>query len=225
MTSAARLSSAIFRQWQPAPRSPIDGRFYEAEWTSVSQEQGLSTLDAYLSAVRTVAFSDLNGRLMLARLPFLKCSDTHYGLLARDLPGGQDAAVEAQEHLESLLRRRERGFTEMQVTGELRSLSAVHSTWTEEMCLSVARTAGTFRLSQAGNVGLAEWETVRVPSRTALLQSALDEGGGRVSVEAVCDRIEAVYGRRPSRGDLSSLGMHVGSRLDGEWVVLAEVTG
>lgn len=59
-----------------------------------------------------------------------------------------------------------------------------------------------------------------MPTRLELARAALAESEGRVSTEAVMARIEANFGQRPTRATLAGIAMHLGARLDGEWIVL-----
>lgn len=157
------------------------------------------------------------GRLL--RPPFLKCAPQRWGLLARDLPGGVDVIPEALEHVEAVLSRRQRGLASRQVRVEIAQLSKAHAEWTAEMCLSVLRADSRFRLSLSGNVGLAEWESVRVPSRVEIVRQCMDQGAGRVTVEAIQDRISAIYGSAPDRVTVGQIANRFGGRLEGDVVV------
>lgn len=86
--------------------------------------------------------------------------------------------------------------------------------------MSVVRNDSRFRMSISGNVGLADWESVRVPTRAELVKQCMEEGNGRVTVEAIQDRIAAVYGVAPERLHLGQYANRFGGRLDGEWVVV-----
>jgi hypothetical protein len=176
--------------------------------------------DELLSRAReAMDFQELHARFTMLRAPFLKCDEDTWGLTERDLPGGSEAADAAIEHIETVLQRRERGLTAHQVQRQIQTLSESHAQWTQAMCLSVLRASPALRLSHGGNVGLSEWETVRVPSRTDLIASCLDEGGGRVSLDAIQARIEALYGSRPTRADVTGMAAKVRGRMAGEWVL------
>jgi hypothetical protein len=155
---------------------------------------------------------------MLNRPPFLQVGKGEWGLLSRDLPGGVDAMAEGLDELEAVLERRERGLSAKFVLKEISRLSAAHAQWSREMCLTVARGDPRFRTTIAGNVGLAEWESVRVPSRIDLLGEVLDKCSGRVSIQAVQDRIEALYGAPITRVQMGLYANRFGGRLSGEWL-------
>ncbi len=156
---------------------------------------------------------------LFARPQFVRTSADEIGLLDRDVPGGASAIADAIEHVEGVLERRDRGLSAFHVHEEVRGLSADHARWTEELTYSVLRSDGRFRASQSGAVGLASWESVRVPTRLELARAALEEAGGRVSVEAIMARIEAHFGARPTRATLAGIAMHLGAGLDGDWIV------
>jgi superfamily I DNA/RNA helicase/mRNA-degrading endonuclease RelE of RelBE toxin-antitoxin system len=173
-----------------------------------------------LRKLRTVTDFNLPnviGRLL--RPPFVKCGPQLWGLLVRDLPGGAEGIPEALDEIEDVLTRRERGLTAVQVHAQVSQLSKEHAAWTEEMCLSLLRGDSRFRLSLSGNVGLADWETVRVPTRVDIVRTCMEEGSGHVTVEAIQDRIAAIYGSAPERIAIGQLANRFGGSLDGEFVV------
>ncbi|MFT3770136.1 MAG: 3'-5' exonuclease [Minicystis sp.] len=167
---------------------------------------------------KKTSVADTTVNLCLTRPQFLRCSADRFGLTERDLPGGAEARAEAAEHVATLLEHRERGLGAMQLWAEVARLGPAHAQWTPEMCLSVLRGDARFRLSQAGAVGLASWESVRVPARRELVGQCLEEAGGRVSVEAVQRRIEAYYGEAPGRVSIGQMANRFGAVLRGEWI-------
>lgn len=158
---------------------------------------------------------------LLNRPPFLKVKKRTFGLFSRDLPGGVEAMTDALDELEAVLERRQRGLSAKFVHKEVTKLSSVHAQWTVEITLAVVRSDPRFRLTISGNVGLATWDSVRVPSRADIVQEALGRGEGRVSVAAIQDRIEALYGSRPERIHLGQLANRFGARLDGDDLVIS----
>ncbi len=185
----------------------------------------LGTDELLETAAKSIDFQDLHARASLMKPPFVRIDSETVGLVERDLPGGADAIAEATEQLEAVLQRRGRGLTAHQVRSEVATLSAAHTQWTQDMCLSVIRGDPTFRLSRSGNVGLSEWDTVNVPTRVELFKKSLEEGGGRVTIEAVQTRIEAIYGARPPRSDLGWMAFNAGAKLEGDWVVAKPASG
>ncbi len=166
-----------------------------------------------------VAATDFALTQIFMRPQFVRLDGQRYGLLERDVPGGPAAVSEALDHIEALLRRRDRGLSLHHLLEQATSLTPDHASWTRELLHSLLRADGRFRLSQSGAVGLAEWESTRVPTRLMLVRSALEEAEGRVSIEALMDRIEANYGERPLRTSLATIAVHVGAGMDGEWMV------
>lgn len=164
--------------------------------------------------------SDITLVGLLNRPPFLKTEKRKWGLLARDLPGGVDAMTEALDEVEATLERRQRGLSAKFVQKEVARLSSAHAAWTAEMCLSVLRSDPRFRLAISGNVGLSSWESTRVPSRLELVREAVERAEGRVSIAALQDRIDALYGKKPTRVQIGALANRFGARLEGEWLVL-----
>jgi superfamily I DNA/RNA helicase/mRNA-degrading endonuclease RelE of RelBE toxin-antitoxin system len=163
--------------------------------------------------------SEFGIQTVFNRPQFVRLDEDRIGLLSRDVPGGAAAIAEAADHMEAVLARRARGLSDVHAHDEIVGLSSEHATWTRLLTISVLRSDGRFRFNQSGAVGLATWDSTRVPTRLELLRNALDEAAGRVSVEAITARIAAHYGDRPSRGGLVNLGIGVGASLDGEWVV------
>lgn len=166
-----------------------------------------------------VGFSGLTLQAVLIKPHFVKVDDDRIGLLDRDVEGGPAAIAEALDQLESVLDRRGRGLSAFHAHEEVRGLSKAHAQWTVALTMSLVRTDTRFRTSLSGAVGLSGWESTRVPTRLDLVRTALDEGEGRVSIDALMARLEAHYGEVPTRGTLGAITMHVGAGLDGEWMV------
>lgn len=179
----------------------------------VSKDELFAKLRARLGA------SPLTLQALLAKPGFVRVDDDRVGLLDRDVPGGAEAIAEALDQLEAILDRRGRGLSSHHASAEVRQLSLPHEAWTEALMMSLVRGDGRFRTSRSGAIGLSAWESTRVPTRQELLRAALDEASGRVSVEAVCDRIEAYFGDRPTRGTLGGMAAASGASLDGGWIV------
>lgn len=153
------------------------------------------------------------------RPQFVRVDADRIGLLARDVPGGTAAITEAGDHVEALLARRGRGLADVHVHAEIVGLSNDHEKWTVPLTMSVLRSDGRFRSNKSGAVGLMEWEGIRMPTRLELIRGALDDAGGRVSIEAALARLEAHYGELPTRTSLIWMAHNAGARPDGEWLV------
>ncbi|MBX3232512.1 MAG: hypothetical protein KIT84_16175 [Labilithrix sp.] len=184
-------------------------------------------VDAGEPVARGVLVTKLGSRLgaseiaiaqVFTRPQFVRVDRERIGLLARDVPGGASAIAEAAAHVEAVLARRERGLSEVHAHEEVRALSPDHARWTAELTMSGLRADGRFRFSTSGALGLATWESTRVPTRLELVRNSLAEAGGRVSAEAVLARIEAYYGDRPSRSGLLSLASNIQASVDGDWL-------
>jgi hypothetical protein len=155
---------------------------------------------------------------VFTRPQFVRVDADRIGLLARDVPGGASAIAEAGDHLEAVLARRDRGLSEHHAHAEVIGLSRDHASWSCPLMVSVLHADGRFRFNQSGAIGLATWDSTRVATRLELLRNALDESGGRVSVDAVVARIEAHYGESPTRAVLGGIANHVGASIDGDWI-------
>jgi hypothetical protein len=160
-----------------------------------------------------------NGVHVLLRPMFVRVDAVRIGLLSRDVPGGDAAIALAAEHMERILEHRGYGMSQVHACREVSSLSASHAQWSPELTLSVLRADGRFRSSRSGALGLASWESTRVPTRLELVRQALDAHDQRVSVEEVLSVIESVHGERPSRATLAGLAFSLGASLSGEWLV------
>ncbi|MFN7698895.1 MAG: UvrD-helicase domain-containing protein [Deltaproteobacteria bacterium] len=176
--------------------------------------------DELVARIRVrIGISDFAINQAFTRPQFVRMDLDRVGLLDRDVLGGQPAIDEARDEIAAILERRGRGLSMFHVHEELVRLSAVHAEWNQEVSYSVLHGDPRFRFSTSGAVGLAAWESTRVPTRLELVRSALEESGGRVSVEAITARIEAHYGEPIGRGFLASIAMKLGASLAGEWVV------
>ncbi|HMY18314.1 MAG TPA: DNA-directed RNA polymerase subunit alpha C-terminal domain-containing protein, partial [Polyangium sp.] len=193
---------------------------YHDELLRILRERGGPMLREELIAELSKKTTARSGTIamFLSRPPFLVCDEHRVGLYERDLPGGAQALAEALEHIARILERRERGLGAAQAKTEISRLSQTHALWPLEMCMSVLRGDPRFRLSQSGAVGLAHWDTVRVPSRAEIVRECLQEADGRVTIEAVQRRIEAYYGAAPERITLGQMANRFGAVLRGEWL-------
>ncbi|MDQ3030944.1 MAG: AAA family ATPase [Myxococcota bacterium] len=178
--------------------------------------------DDLIAAIRErIGVSDFALTQALGRPQFVRVDAERVGLLERDVPGGADALAEATDQVASVLGRRDRGLSAHHAHEEVRVLSSHHARWSEQLTFSVLHGDARFRFSQSGAVGLASWDSTRVPTRFELIRNALRESDGRVSLEALGARIEAHYGERPSRATLISIAAQSGARVDGEWMLIA----
>lgn len=171
-----------------------------------------------------IGVSDFAVTQVLGRPQFVRVDLDRVGLVERDVPGGLGAIVEAADHVAALLDRRNRGLSSFHLHQEVAQLSEVHATWNQVMTYSVLHADPRFRFNQSGAIGLASWESTRVPTRLELARNALAESAGRVSVEAVISRIEAHYGERPegdrsARALVGNLAMHLNANLAGDWLI------
>jgi superfamily I DNA/RNA helicase len=178
----------------------------------------LERLEAQLGASE-IALNQVFGRPQFVRL-----GEDRIGLRSRDIPGGEAAAQEAADLIASVLTRREIGLSAWQAHAEVALLSAQHGRWHRDLTLSVLRNDDRFRLNQAGSIGLAIWESTRVPTRLEMLRSALEASHGTVSVEALEAKIAAHYGEPPTRASMAGMANQLGAALDGEWIRKPEAT-
>jgi hypothetical protein len=175
--------------------------------------------DELVTRIRArIGITDLAISQALTRPQFVRVDLDRIGLLDRDVPGGQPAVDEARDEIAAILERRGRGLSMFHVHEELARLSAVHAEWNQEVSYSVLHGDPRFRFSQSGAVGLASWESTRVPTRLELVRSALEESGGRVSVEAITARVEAHYGDSITRAALAGIAAQLGAGVAGEWI-------
>ena len=119
--------------------------------------------------MRTVGVREATLSMVFAKPPFLLMGADRVGLIARDVPGGVGGIPLAAERVAEELEDLKRGLGGAELAKIVHPLSAAHQQWTPEMCLSVLRGDSRFRLSLSGGVGLADWDTARVPSRKDLL--------------------------------------------------------
>jgi superfamily I DNA/RNA helicase/mRNA-degrading endonuclease RelE of RelBE toxin-antitoxin system len=176
--------------------------------------------DEIVSRIRArIGITDLAINQAITRPEFVRVDLDRIGLVERDVPGGQAAIDEARDEAATLLERRDRGLSIFHVHEEVSRLSAAHEQWTRELTSSILHGDPRFRFSQSGAMGLASWESTRVPTRLELVRSALEEAGDRVSVEAITARVEAHYGEPIGRGFLASIAAKLGASLAGEWIV------
>jgi len=166
----------------------------------------------------TLGATDIALAQVFTRPQFVRLGEDRVGLRQRDVPGGESAIQEATDLVAAVLGRREVGLSAWQAHQEVRTLSPAHESWHRDLTMSLLRNDERFRLNQSGSVGLAVWETTRVPTRLEIVRAALAAAGGAVTVEALEARIAAHYGEPPLRGTIASMANQLGAALDGDWV-------
>ena len=79
---------------------------------------------------------------------FLRCGPKLWGLLARDLPGGERARAEAVERTIRVVRRSRGPHKLRELTADIQRHSKAHESWTPEMMRSVLRTDERLRVTE-----------------------------------------------------------------------------
>lgn len=153
------------------------------------------------------------------RRPFVLLDGDTIGLFPRDVPGGEERATHVLGALHEWLLAEERGLATGELARFLRDLGDLAKDYTPRVLRAVARLDGRFRLSVAGAIGLAEWESVRVPTQRAMLEALLRDGDGGVAIETARARISTSGGEPISRTQLAALAGSMGARFEGERVV------
>jgi hypothetical protein len=176
-----------------------------------------STLRERASARRAVA--ELAFAMLLQRPPFVEVAPDRIGLLARDVPGGVEAARRATDALVATLDARGCGMSLVEALRRLRASEPVYAAWTESMLRSVCLQDARLQTTAARAVGLSDWESLRMPTRREVFAQALADGGGRAAVAVVLSKIEALYGESMPRSGVAVTAWHVGARLEGDELV------
>lgn len=201
--------------------SDESGRIHVKEALRSVLDQGggpMARRDLLTSARDRAGASETTLGLAVSKLPFVRLSGDRVGLLDRDLPGGTDSVLTLTDRLEGWLTERNEGATSFEILRQLEAWGIPTQDWCDETVLSVVRSDPRFRLSQSGNVGLADWDSVRVPSRLKILEDLLGASTGRVAVDEIQRAIEARYGKPVDRATLAGMANRVGAGLAGEWV-------
>ncbi|MBX3230659.1 MAG: hypothetical protein KIT84_00465 [Labilithrix sp.] len=170
-----------------------------------------------LAKVRGV--SDNTWNMMRMKRPFLLLDGGTLGLYPRDVPGGEARSDRVLGALYEWLHAEQRGMPGPEVGRFVTELGDVAEGITPRMLRSLARIDGRFRLSVSGAIGLAEWDSVRVPTQAEALEALLDEGSGSVAVETVRANICTATGEPLPRSQLVNLAISVGARVAGDVVV------
>jgi hypothetical protein len=178
--------------------------------------------DLLASVRERAAAVDTTFALILQGPQFIRPSHGIVGLRDRDLPGGEEAARRAADHLVAALGERGRGLSARQAHLAVTKLSALHARWTEAMTLSCLRCDPRLRRSGAGAVGLSMWGSVRMPSHREVLQEGLAQGGGRMRIAILQKRITALRGKPLSKMAVWALAHKTGVSVQGEWIVPKE---
>lgn len=170
-----------------------------------------------LAKLRGVSANAWN--MMRMKRPFLLLDGGMLGLYPRDVPGGEARSNRVLGALYEWLHAEQRGIPGAEVGRFVTELGDVAEDITPRMLRSLARIDGRFRLSVSGAIGLAEWDSVRVPTQAEMLESLLEEGGGSVAVETVRARIVTGSGEPIPRPSLVTIAISVGARVVGDLVV------
>jgi Bacterial RNA polymerase, alpha chain C terminal domain/Sigma-70, region 4 len=181
----------------------------------------LSDADLRERVVQRTAVSDLAWSSLAtgARGGVIRVDDGAFGLVDRDVPGGEAALVEAEDVLVTALRGRDTGLSLPQACAALVEANDQFRAYTAALVHALARRSTRLRTSHNGAVGLVEWDDVRVPGVRAMLRQALSELGGRVPIDVFVARVAALHGTRPTRPVLASLAISSGARVRGEVIV------
>lgn len=175
--------------------------------------------DARKSLVRLRGVSTNAWNMMRMKRPFLLLDGGTIGLYPRDVPGGEARLNRVLGTLYEWLNVEQRGMPGPEVERFIAELGDVAEGITPRLLRSVARMDGRFRLSVSGAIGLAEWDSVRVPTQAEMLEALLNEGGGTVSVEAARTRISTAGGDPLPRPQLANLAISIGARVAGDLIV------
>lgn len=134
-------------------------------------------------------------RMYLSSSPaIVQWRDRQWGLVARDLPGGERAFEEAAALLENALEERTHGMTARELGAFAQGLGAPYCDWPIETLQSVARASPALRLSQGGSIGLRNWPDELIPSRKSVIVDVIERNGGRVSSDEVKRELEQRFG-------------------------------
>ncbi|MDP3277827.1 MAG: DNA-directed RNA polymerase subunit alpha C-terminal domain-containing protein [Deltaproteobacteria bacterium] len=191
----------------------------------LGQAAGPLPIETLLERARSQrAIGQFTLQMILGREPFVELQPGIIGLLARDLPGGPSAAADATQWIVEMLETRACGLSLANALSRLQSHAELYDPWTPTMLRSVCRHDDRIHSNVSGALGLAEWDDVRMPTRTELFTRALSEPGGRASVRALSAQVEALYGEPLSRRSLTAMAWHHGASIAGDDIVAASVS-
>lgn len=165
----------------------------------------------------TVLEAAVNGTL--AARPFVQVDRKCWGLIQRDLPGGERALTKAEQKIKGALLRTGRGMT-IRAALDLVARNGGHSSgWSKEMVISAIRVDKDFKLDRRGAIGLAEWNDTRVEGYGEFLQHLIRELPEPTSIVAVLERFRDEYRRAPSMQRLDRLVGEIGYRISGPYIL------
>jgi sigma-70-like protein/RNA polymerase alpha subunit len=169
-------------------------------------EGPLDEADIFGAVAQRTSLHEYTVRTTLQRAPFVRVGPRRWGLLDRDVPGGEGALAAACNVVAGELEARQEGLSAFEALGVVRRSGGALAGWSEELVLSACRFDERFELAGAGiGVGLAAWGAPRVQSRRALVEQMVHENGGRVDAERVLAALARRFGVQAPRNRLSGL--------------------
>ena len=140
------------------PGAPSERIQYRSEIRRLLERHGAPIAESELlkRLARRSGFTERGIEGALRRPEFLRCGPKLWGLLARDLPGGERARAEAVERAIRVVRRKRAPEPLRELTADIQRHSKAHESWTPEMMRSVARADERLRVTSHGNVSLAK---------------------------------------------------------------------
>jgi hypothetical protein len=166
-------------------------------------------------SIGTLAFAST-----LRKMPFVRVGPGVVGLWDRDVPGDESHVQRANEQVFHWLSSAGVGLSARRTLERLELLDPYYRQWNTDILRSAWLRDERLRATAAMVVGLAEWGDPRVPTRKAIVESAVANSGGRASIDAIIEQIERVHGERLSRNAVGWMGYHFGARREGEWLVV-----
>jgi len=180
----------------------------------VSAQGGPLAEDALLGKIRERrAIAENTWLLLRMRKPFLLFEDDRVGAAPRDVPGGEPAAARACDHVFDVLEVRQRGLTAGELRGALAAAGPPFDGWDLRMTRSLLRHDARFRSAPGGAIGLSEWDDVRSPTQTQILEELLASRHGAVSIDEAIAALPTASGEPLTRSRLGLLASSVGARL------------
>lgn len=156
----------------------------------------------------------------LRKMPFARVAPGVVGLWDRDVAGDESHVLRANEQVFQWLSSAGVGLSARRALDRLELLDPFYRQWNTDILRSAWLRDERLRGTSAFVVGLAEWEDARVPTRKAIIESAIANSDGRVSIDAIIEQIERVHGERLSRNTVGWMGYQHGARREGDWLVV-----
>ncbi|MBL8683599.1 MAG: hypothetical protein JNK05_30795 [Myxococcales bacterium] len=191
--------------------------------STLREADGPLALDVLAQRARAKrAIAPLHLAVTLRKMPFVRVAQGTVGLWDRDVAGDDTHVTRANDLVFQWLSASGVGLAAARALDRLALVDPFYNQWNTDILRSAWLRDDRLQTNVAATVGLSEWEDTRVPTRKAIIESALAPGVNRVSIDSIIEQIQRVHGESPTRNAIGWMGYHFGATRDGEWLIASD---